>query len=48
MHYKSKEQGEEITSFFVRRFVYLAFFGKLPDLGMDGGPDLFPSPPRRS
>ncbi|TVY13719.1 hypothetical protein LARI1_G009020, partial [Lachnellula arida] len=34
LHNESEEQGEEITSFFVRRSVYLAFFGKLADLGM--------------
>jgi hypothetical protein len=47
MHHESEEQGEEITSFFVRRSVYLDFFGKSADLGMDSGPDLFPSPPSR-
>jgi len=47
MYHESEEQGKEITSFFVRRSVYLAFFGKSPDLGMGGGPDPFPSPPRR-
>jgi Protein of unknown function (DUF3723) len=47
MHHESEEQGEEITSFFVRRSVYLAFFGKSADLGVDG-PDLPQSPQHRA
>ncbi|KAH7308867.1 hypothetical protein BKA65DRAFT_414915, partial [Rhexocercosporidium sp. MPI-PUGE-AT-0058] len=36
-HAESEEQGKEITSFFVRRSVYLAFFGNSADLGLDNG-----------
>ncbi|KAE8440544.1 hypothetical protein EG329_007250 [Mollisiaceae sp. DMI_Dod_QoI] len=45
LHADSEEKGEEVTSFFMRRFVYFAFFGKSPDLVMESSPDLSPSPP---
>ncbi|KFY86464.1 hypothetical protein V500_07610 [Pseudogymnoascus sp. VKM F-4518 (FW-2643)] len=32
LHADQEEQGESITSFFVRRSVYLAFFGRLPEM----------------
>jgi len=48
LHHESEEQGKEITSFFVRRSVYLAFFGKSVDLGLDSSPDLSQSPPRHA
>jgi hypothetical protein len=37
LHTQRKEQGEGITSFFVRRSVYFAFFGKPEDVSADGG-----------
>jgi Protein of unknown function (DUF3723) len=36
LHTEREEQGEGITSFFVRRSVYFAFFGKPEDVGADG------------
>jgi uncharacterized protein YjbI with pentapeptide repeats len=48
LHAESEEEGEQITSFFVRRSIYLAFFGKSADLGIDSGPDLSPSPQHRA
>ena len=48
IHYESEEQGEEITSFFIRRSIYLAFFGKSADLGINSGPDLPQSPQYRA
>jgi hypothetical protein len=47
LHDTQAYQDEGITSFFVRRSVYLAFFGKSADLGTDSGPDPSPAPPRR-
>jgi hypothetical protein len=37
LHTQRDEQGEGITSFFVRRSVYFAFFSKPEDVGADGG-----------
>jgi len=37
LHNESEDQGEEITSFFVRSSVYSAFFGKLVVPDTDGG-----------
>jgi hypothetical protein len=44
LHNESDEQGEDVTSFFVRRSVYLAFFGKSVNLGMDSNPNHSQSP----
>jgi len=35
LHYKDEEQGEGITSFFVRKSIYSAFFGKSPPLSLE-------------
>jgi Protein of unknown function (DUF3723) len=40
LHEESEEQGENVTSFFMRRSVYLAFFGPLENLGNDHIPVL--------
>ncbi|KAH9204065.1 hypothetical protein DL95DRAFT_529407 [Leptodontidium sp. 2 PMI_412] len=47
LHAENEEQGKAITSFFVRRSVYLAFFGDSADLGLDSGFD-FSSPPHQA
>ncbi|KAF1948546.1 hypothetical protein CC80DRAFT_556252 [Byssothecium circinans] len=40
----NEEQGEDITSFFVRRSVYFSFFGKPTDICADGDSNLTPLP----
>ena len=37
LHKESEELGEDVTSYFVRRSVYMAFFGKTANLGTDTG-----------
>ncbi|KAH7408978.1 hypothetical protein BKA64DRAFT_385147 [Cadophora sp. MPI-SDFR-AT-0126] len=44
LHMEANEQGESITSFFVRRSVYFAFFGR--QSGTSTGGRSHPSPPR--
>ncbi|KAK5065433.1 hypothetical protein LTR84_001271 [Exophiala bonariae] len=39
LHDEGSEVGQEITSFFVRRSVYQAFFGKISDLALENIPD---------
>jgi hypothetical protein len=36
LHTEREEQGKGITSFFVQRSVYFAFFGKPEDVSADG------------
>ena len=45
LHNESEERGQEVTSFFVRRSVYLAFFGKPLDAAVDV---IFDEPPPTS
>ena len=44
LHDESDEQGENVSSFFVRRSVYLAFFGKSVIPGVDNNPNHSQSP----
>jgi len=42
LHIKVTRQGENITSFFVRRFIYFAFFSKLSRIRINMCSHLFP------
>jgi hypothetical protein len=40
LHKEREELGEDVTSYFVRRSVYMAFFGKTVNLGTDPDSDM--------
>ena len=48
LHKESEERGEDVTSYFIRRSVYLAFFGKPKNLGTDSHADSQQSAPSRA